>query len=49
VVFDENFVNEYFLHLFHSKDMISLTEVLISAIPEEHEDAWIGKTIKSVL
>ena len=49
VVFNENYVNEYFLHLFHSKEMISLTEVMMAAIPEEHEDGWIGNTIKSVL
>lgn len=49
VVFNENYVNEYFLHLFHSKEMISLTEVMLSAIPEEHEDGWIGNTIKSLL
>ena len=48
VVFDENYVNLYALHLFHSQNMFSLTEFLLNCIPDEHQDTTIGTFIKAI-
>ena len=35
IVIDENYVNDYFLNLFHSSEVISLTDTLAGYLPHE--------------
>lgn len=35
IVIDENYVNDYFLNLFHSSEVISLTETLSGYLPRK--------------
>ena len=35
IVIDENYVNDYFLNLFHSSEVISLTDTLSGYLPHE--------------